>query len=311
MRPLTVAAIVVAYNGGGALMRCVRALCASHYRHLEVVVVDNSSTDGSTAGIESAGVTVLHLPTNRGFAGGVNAGIHHHVREHGPADVYALVNQDCIVAPGWLGAFVVTLLADRRTGVVGARLYAEDGRTLQHAGARVAANGLTQHIGRGEVGASLYRERTDVDYVTGALCAFTYETWCRHGPLDERFFPAYYEEVDFCLRCRRAGQRVVYVPESEAVHLEGSVLGLGTRAFLAAYHAGRVRFAVEHLLVRGRVLRALRAELAWLLSLRRPGEILPALGAYVSLPRLLLESRRVPGARGDAGRGRAWRRERQ
>jgi GT2 family glycosyltransferase len=297
MSPVRVAAIVVAYNGGNELTRCVQALQASHYRNLEVIVVDNASSDGSADGLERNGVTVLRLAENRGFAGGVNAGIHHHARQGGRAEIYALVNQDCLVAPSWLGAFVVTLLADRGIAVVGARLYSQDGRTLQHAGARVSENGLTQHIGRGEVDPEAYRACADVDYVTGALCAFTRETWRRLGPFDEGFFPAYFEEVDFCLRCRKAGKRVVYVPESEGVHLEGSVLGRDTRAFLAAYHSGRLRFAVEHLLVRGRVFRALRAELAWLFSRRRATEIVPALEAYKSLPRLLSESRRGSGGR--------------
>jgi GT2 family glycosyltransferase len=309
--PLTrVAAIVVAYNGGEALLQCVRALLASVYRGLDVVVVDNASIDDSIVPLEGDGLDIVRLPENRGFAGGVNAGIEYHVEHRGGADIYALVNQDCLVAPGWLGALVVTLMGEPGVAVVGARLYAEDGLTLQHAGARVAANGLTEHIGRGEVDAGAYVAPADVDYVTGALCAFTHETWRSHGPFDERFFPAYFEEVDFCVRCRRAGRRIVYVPESEGVHLEGHVLGAGSPAFLVAYHAGRVRFAVEHLLVRGAMFRALRTEAAWLLSLRRRQEILPVLAAYAALPRLLSERRRnrkhalhrrsygaVPGAR--------------
>lgn len=287
-----VAAIVVAYNGGEALTRCVAALRASVYRGLDVVVVDNASSDDSIAPLDGRGADIVRLAENRGFAGGVNAGIEYHVVHRGGADIYALVNQDCLVAPGWLGSLVVTLMGEPGVAVVGARLYAEDGLTLQHAGARVAANGLTEHIGRGELDTASYVVRADVDYVTGALCAFTLETWRRHGPFDERFFPAYFEEVDFCARCRRAGRRIVYVPESEGVHLEGHVLGVGSRAFLKAYHAGRVRFAVEHLLVRGRLLRALRAEAGWLLSLRRWHEIVPVLVAYTALPKLLYERRR-------------------
>jgi O-antigen biosynthesis protein len=286
-----VAVVVVAYNGGERLARCVNALRASVYRRLDIVVVDNASSDGSAVQLATDGVEVLALPENRGFAGGVNAGIGYHVEHRGPAEIYALVNQDCVVAPGWLGSLVVKLVAERDVAVVGARLYAEDGRTLQHAGARVGANGLTEHIGRGCVDPDAHRVCTDVDYVTGALCAFTHETWRRHGPLDERFFPAYFEEVDFCLRCRRTGGRIVYVPESEAVHQEGSVLGVGSPAFLSAYHAGRLRFAVEHLLVRGKALRAFRAEVAWLLSLRRAHEIAPVIAAYAGLPKLLYERR--------------------
>lgn len=291
-RRASVAAIVVAYNGGEALGRCVDALLGSVYRPLDVVVVDNASADGSLAPLEGHGIDVVPLTANRGFAGGVNAGIDYHVRHRGGADVYALVNQDCLVAPGWLGALVVTLLSDPTVAVAGARLYGEDGHILQHAGARVAANGLTEHIGRGEVDAAKYDARSEVDYVTGALCAFTHETWRRHGPFDEGFFPAYFEEVDFCFRCHRAGKRIVYVPESEGSHLDGGVLGVGSPAYLSAYHSGRIRFAVKHLLVRGTMLSALRAEAGWLRSLRRRSEILPVLSAYKAVPRLLVERRR-------------------
>lgn len=291
MSLLRVAAIVVAYNGGDALGQSVRALRKSVYRPLDIVVVDNASIDDGIPRLERTGIDVLHLRENRGFAGGVNAGIRYHEKTRGGADIYALVNQDALVDPGWLGPLVLTLVAECGVAVVGARLYGQDGRTLQHAGARVAANGLTEHIGRGEVDTEAYRARADVDYVTGAVCAFSRETWRRHGPFDERFFPAYFEEVDFCLRARRSGGRIVYVPESEAVHLEGGVLGIGSREFLAAYHAGRIRFAVEHLLVRGEVRQFLRAEAAWLSSLRRRHEIAPVLAAYGKLPQILYERR--------------------
>jgi GT2 family glycosyltransferase len=293
MSAIRVAVIVVAYNGGDALVRCIRAIRASAYRNLRLVIVDNASSDGSLDRLEYADIDLVRLGENRGFAGGVNAGIRFHAASCAAADVYALVNQDCIVEPGWLGPLVFQLVAEPDVAVVGARLYGEDGRTLQHAGARVADNGLTEHIGRGEVGPARYMACVEVDYVTGALFAFTNRTWRRHGPFDEKFFPAYFEEVDFCRRCQAGGGRIVYVPECEAVHLEGSVLKAGSRAFLSAYHAGRVRFAAKHLLLRGKTMRALRAEAGWLFSQRRVGEVAPALAAYTRLPRLLYERRRA------------------
>ena len=287
MRGASVAVVVVAHDGGSGLASCIAALRATVYRDYELVVVDNASSDASIASSGAWASEVLALETNRGFAGGVNAGIAFHDQRFGSADVYALVNQDCVVAPGWLDPLVARLGGDRRVAVVGARLYDADGRTLQHAGATIAANGLTQHIGRGCADPTVYREARDVDYVTGALCAFTAEAWRAFGPLDEEYYPAYFEEVDFCARCRRGGYRIVYEPSCEGLHAEASVLGAGSDAYLRAYHAGRMRFAAAHLLVRGRCLSALAAEAAWLLSLRHLDEIRPALAAYRALPRLL------------------------
>ena len=286
-----VAAIVVAYDGGPDLEACLLALRRSTYPSLQVVLVDNASSDGSIAPCRHLADSVLDLERNRGFAGGVNAGISWCERSDAPADVYALLNQDCFVAKDWLEPLVARL-CDESVGVAGARIYARDGCTLQHAGARIAANGLTEHFGRGVVDPSAHRETRDVDYVTGAVCAFRRETWIQHGPLDERYFPAYFEEADFCARCRDHALRIVYEPACEAVHAEASVLGRDSSGYLRAYHAGRMRYAATHLLVRGKTLAALRAEAAWLMRRRSLGELRPALAAYGRLPRLLLETRR-------------------
>jgi GT2 family glycosyltransferase len=285
-----VAVIVVAHNGGGMLSDCIDALRATENADFEIVLVDNASSDGSVEACRERVEALVPLTVNRGFAGGVNAGIDYHVRCRAPANVYALVNQDCRVAPGWLAPLVERLRDDSRVAVVGARIYDEDGRTLQHAGATIAANGLTEHLGRGSSDDFAHREPRDVDYVTGAVCAFSRETWRTHGPFDERYFPAYFEEVDFCVRSRKAGMRIVYEPRSKAVHREASVLGLETVGYLRAYHANRMRFAATHLLVRGRILAALRAELTWLFSRRSAAEVRPALLAYLTLPRVIRES---------------------
>ena len=290
-----VAVIVVAHNGGASLEACLVALRAGTYAPLDIVLVDNASSDGSIEPCRGRADLVLANASNLGFAGGVNAGIADYERSGARVEVYALVNQDCVVDRAWLAPLVARLGAEPRVAVVGARIYEPDGRTLQHAGARIAANGLTEHVGRGVVDPGAHRQPLDVDYVTGAVCAFRRETWARHGPFDERYFPAYFEEVDFCTRCRADGLRVVYEPASEAVHAEASVLGRNSPRYLRAYHASRMRYAVAHLLVRGKALAALRAEAAWLVRRRSIDEVRPALAAYGTLPRLLLETRRTRG----------------
>jgi len=113
-----------------------------------------------------------------------------------------------------------------------------------------------------------------------------------HGPFDERFFPRYFEEVDFCLRCRRAADASSTFPESEA-YTRGARVGSGSSAFLAAYHAGRVVSPWSISSFAAPMFRALRTEAAWLLSLRRRQESFPVLAAYAALPRLLSERREI------------------
>lgn len=285
--PVGVAVVVPVFNGELLLEQCLAALAATC--DARVLVVDDASTDSSLEvarrwcrdGREH--VTLLALDRNLGFAGAVSRGIENLLARGDAPAVVVLVNQDCVVAPGWLEPLVAAL-ADPSVAAAGARLLDGDGVTLQHAGACVEANGLTNHLGRGCRDPMAWRQRCEPDYVCGALFAFCTATWRRLGGFDEGYAPAYYEEVDWCLRARREGMRVVYVPESEARHLEASSCGRGSRTFLRRYHRSRMRFVLRHLFVRGGRLRWLRAEAAWLLRLRSFAQIAPVLGAYARIP---------------------------
>ncbi len=290
-----VAVVVVAHNGGELVARCVKALLATDHASFEVVVVDNGSSDERMLDLlpsENERLRLLRLADNLGFAGGVNAGIDF-ATVHGRRvpELFALINQDCFVRPGWLAPLAAVLEAEPDVAVVGGRILEPDGRTLQHAGGRVHGNGLTDHIGRGSRDDSAYRRLADVDYVCGALCAFRADTWRRFGPFDEGYFPAYYEEVDFCLRARASGRRIVYVPDSVALHREASSSGRGSRLFLERYHRNRLRFVVRHLAARGARARWARAELGWLLGRRHWHELTPVLRAYREVPRFVGELR--------------------
>ena len=301
MTVIRVAAIVVAYDGGDELFRCVDAVRASGYAALRLIVIDNASVDGACdrlRALGSADVHVVEMSRNVGFAGGVNAGVAW-LRDHGylvDDDVVVLVNQDCIVQQGAVAALVTRLLSDPRIGVVGARILAPDERTLQHAGGLIRENGLTEHLGRGLADCALFWTLRDVEYVTGALCAFRASTWAMLGPFDERYQPVYFEEVDFCLRARRAGLRVVYEPACVAIHAEAaSSGGTSSRLFLRRYHRNRIRFLAHHCLRRGSVMRTLGAELRWLVAQRRVGDVWPVLRAYAGLALDLTIGRRRSG----------------
>jgi len=298
----SIACIVVAFNGGRLLESCVAALRASRLTAPRIVVVDNASDDGSVESLARTygdSIELVRSRRNLGFAGGVNAGM---CRLEARADrrdddVYVLVNQDCIVASSAIARLAALLRADARVGVAGARLLEPDGRTLQHAGGLVHANGLTAHLGRGAVDADAYGERAEVEYVTGALCAFRASTWARFGPLDETFYPAYYEDLDFCLRVRDGGLSCVYEPGSSAVHHESSSTGRESRVFLQYYHRNRMRFLARHWDRYGGLGSVLYAELAWLGKQRRLADLGPVFGAYARLAYDLCVDRARAGRR--------------
>lgn len=117
--------VVVNHNGARLIRRSVEALLATDWPagDLEVVVVDNASTDGSVDGLEQLGSTVrvVRSPVNLGFAGGSNLGI----GNVAGVDFVALVNSDAFVDPGWLAPLVSALEASPMVGAANAKLLFE------------------------------------------------------------------------------------------------------------------------------------------------------------------------------------------
>ena len=295
--PLRVTAIVPVHDGEAFVGACVAALRSSVGDFaLDVILVDDASTDASVSVAQrlvasTSNVELLRLPRNIGFAGAVNFAAWRALSKAPAPDVLVFVNQDCFVEPGAIAA-LAGALDDPAVGVAGARLLDADGTTLQHAGALVEANGLTSHLGRGSTDPLAFREDRDVEYVCGALVALLAATWRRFGPFDAGYAPAYFEEVDFCSKVRRAGLRVRYVAASEARHVEASTSRRGSALFLRRYHRSRMRFVVMSLVHDVRATRWLAAEVAWLAGLRRWSDVAPVLAAYLQLPRLVLERMR-------------------
>ena len=211
--------IVLSWNGMNHLKNCLNGLISQDCSSFEVIVVDNGSTDGSTEFVAEhyPQVRLIRSELNRGFAGGCNVGL-----RAAKGNVLVLVNQDVIVQTSWLTA-LVDALGDEQVGVAGAKLLEPDGRTLSHAGGYIEwPLAMGSHVGIGEIDQGQYDAATDVEYVTGASLATRRNVLDRIGLLDERFSPAFFEDVDLCWRARRAGWRVRYEPRAVALHDEGS-----------------------------------------------------------------------------------------
>ncbi len=239
-----VAVVAVAFGHAADLPAMLRSVAESDYpqEYCEIVVVDNG--DGEAAAVArvlAPGAQVIEPGTNLGFAGGCNLGV-----RHTTADIVVLLNPDVVLAPAALRA-LCGALDDPSVGIAGGRLLFPDGKTVQHAGGELLLPlGLTTHRGHGTPNGELYDQPADVAYVTGALLATRRETWLRLDGLDESFWPAYYEEVDLCLRAQAAGLRVVYVPGAVATHRESSALGRTSAGYYRLYHANRLRLLFKH-----------------------------------------------------------------
>lgn len=235
--------IIPAWNGREYLPSCLDALLAQGYPDLEVIVVDNASTDGS-ADLVAEQYPHVHLIRNRrnlGFAGGCNTGL-----RVAQGDVLILLNQDTCVHPGWLQA-LVEALKNPRTGVAGCKILYPDGKTIQHAGGWIEwPLGLTHHYGQGEEDAGQWDEPRSVEYVTGAALACRRNVLDQVGLLDEGFWPAYFEDVDFCVHVREAGYEVRYIPDALLTHEETTSLA-DSPTLSRSYQRGRLRFVLKHM----------------------------------------------------------------
>lgn len=199
------------------------------YRHLEIVVVDNGSTDPRVHALYEAEAMrpgfryeVRSAPFN--FAAMVNRGA---ALAQGEALLH-LNNDISVIEPNWLDE-MVECLAYPGTGVVGARLLFPN-RTLQHGGVILGLGGLAGHwhykaaeddpgpMGRLGV-------RNSLTAVTGACMLVTRGCWEQLGGMDAGRFAVAYNDVDFCARARKAGYGVVWTPFATLFHHESASRG--------------------------------------------------------------------------------------
>jgi GT2 family glycosyltransferase len=235
--------IIVSYNSAAQIGACLRALqqqrCDCEY---EIVVVDNASQDESRAVVaEFPAARLIAADHNWGFAGGVNRGV---AAAHGR--LIALLNPDAEPAPDWLQQLVAAL-DDQQIGVVGSKVLGPDGR-IQSLGSELQLPAmLSAHRKAGERDSGQDQQIVDVWAVHGAAMAFARPLWEALGGFDAGFFPAYWEESDFCQRARQAGKRVVVAPQATVRHHEASATGKYSPEFYFYYHRNRLRYAAKWL----------------------------------------------------------------
>lgn len=227
--------IVPNWNGKELLGPCLESLLAQSHP-ARVIVVDNGSVDGSVAYIEKSfpGITVIPLQQNTGFAGGVNAGIKHALKEG--ADTIALFNNDAVAAPDWLKHLADNLNANTKVGIVTCKLMLMDKKHLDSTGDFYTTWGLPFPRGRNELDSGQYDKQTNVFSASGGASLYRSAMLEQIGLFDEDFF-AYFEDVDISFRARLAGWQVSYEPKAIAYHhLNATSSKLGN---FSLYHSSK------------------------------------------------------------------------
>jgi GT2 family glycosyltransferase len=234
MRDLLV--VILNYNTCELLRNCLQSLQAQRGPDTAVCVVDNNSPDGSAEMVarEFPLVTLIRNPKNSGYSAGNNLGFRHFgFPDAAQARHALLLNPDTIVPDGALAGLAQFLDANPDVGIVGPRLLLPDG-TLDKACRRgfptpaVAFYRLTKlsrlfpkspRFNRYNMEYLDERAQADVDATVGACMLLRGSAIAKVGLLDERFF-MYGEDIDWCLRVKEAGYRVVYFPDVIVHHIK-------------------------------------------------------------------------------------------
>lgn len=238
--PLRLAIVIVNYRTADLTIDAVRSVLPQLEPGDRVYVVEGGSGDDSAAKLTASltdlpQVEFLPLAENRGFAAGNNAAIRLALARPRPPDLVMLLNPDTIARPGSIGALRDFMAEHPRVGLAGSRQETPDGESLLAARRfHNLANEWDSAICFGPVSKWLRRwgiaeperdEARAVDWVVGAALTIRREVLETVGLLDEGFF-LYFEEVDYCLRAKRAGFDCWYVPQSRIIHLVGQSSGV-------------------------------------------------------------------------------------
>jgi len=249
-----VSAIIVNYNAGAFLIDCVyRALAQAE----QVIVVDNASSDASMdlLAMEFAAeprLVTLCETKNIGFAAGCNLGLGLATQAH-----LLFLNPDCILDAGSLRCMVEVLDSDSSVGMVGGLLTNLDG-SEQGGGRRavptpwrsfVRAFGLVRLSNRWpKLFSNFYLHKEplpdapiDVEAISGALTLVSRVAVDDVGLWDEAYF-LHCEDLDWCMRFRKRGWRILFVPDAPVLHHQGHCSR--ARPFFVEWHKhkGMMRF---------------------------------------------------------------------
>lgn len=236
-------AIVLNWNKYSDTMQCIHALKNSQYP-LSKIIIDNGSTDRSVERMQEAfthddTIYVIANAENLGFAAGVNIGIKHALNSG--ADYICLINNDAVVEPGCIYKLLLAMKGAQDVGIAGPRIFYHDSpqRIWQGGGYFSMLKTGIVNPEKNMSEAKAARSIREVTFLTGCMMLIDVRVFERIGFFDEDFF-FYSEDADFCLRAKRAGFRLLYVPSAKVWHKIGNIAKERTSAF-CMYHLARSR----------------------------------------------------------------------
>ena len=209
--------IILSLENVGFTKQCVKSIKDYTTLPYHIIIVDNGSSQETIDELKKIdGVKLILNSINKGFAGGNNIGI-----KECNGEYVVLLNNDTKVTKGWLEEMVKMAESDDRIGIVGCKLlYPDD--TIQHAG--IKFRGLSPfHIGVG-LPKNYYCKPKECKAVTFACVLIKRKLFDSGIWLDERYYPAVFEDIDFCFQALQKGWKIMYCPSAIVYHYESITL---------------------------------------------------------------------------------------
>jgi GT2 family glycosyltransferase len=223
--------IIPHYNGAYHLPPCFNALRAQTYPHLEIILVDNGSTDESLdlTRCDFPEVKIIALDQNLGYAA-INRGF-----EQAQGEIIVPLNNDTEVTPDWAKALVDALQAYPDAGMAASKMLLFDRRdTIHSAGDAFGTDGIPINRGVWQKDEGQFDHETYIFGGCGGAVAYRREMLEDIGFFDEDFF-MYLEDVDLNWRAQMAGYRAVFAPHAVVYHR----LSASSGGVIASYYTGR------------------------------------------------------------------------
>lgn len=251
-----VAIVIVSWNAKEQTAICLSSLekLEKTSIHVQVVLVDNASADGTKEYISKKfpQTHIISLDRNLGFTGGNNAGISYAL--HNGADYIWLLNNDTIVDRRSVVSILDAFTSDKTIGIAGSKIYfapgfeyhkaryekKDKGKIFWYAGGIIDWDNMyCSHRGVDKIDTGQFDTLVDTAFVTGCSMMVAASVFKKVGVFDDKYY-LYLEDVDFCLRARFGGFRVVYEPTSIVWHFNAQSSG-GPGSTLHTYYLTRNR----------------------------------------------------------------------
>lgn len=235
-----VSIIILNYNGRRWLEKCLQTIRKIKYKPVEVIVVNNGSTDESHEFISKKypEFKLIELKKNKGFAGANNIGV-----KLASGKYVLIINNDTEVPEDFLLPMVERMESDKSIGVIQPKIRSLRKRHLLDAACSFyTSTGFQYHYGYYQLQSKKQYNREKLVYSAKGACLFTLrEDYLKLRGFDEDFV-CYVEESDYCHRIWLSGKKVLYLPESYIYHWGGGDMSVMEKSEITIYRSFKNRF---------------------------------------------------------------------